>query len=80
MGGLNAVENHDMQPLITYTAPDLAHAAVYPSALGYVVRFGYLTGPLDDTGARLFCPSIEKPARSYVKEGSAKSAARAWVE
>lgn len=62
-----------MIPLATYTAPDLAHAAVYPTPTGYVVRFGYMSA------AGAFCPSSEKPAREYVKERSARIAASAWV-
>jgi hypothetical protein len=64
----------EVNPIATYTAPDLAHAAVYPSPTGYVVRFGYLS-----SSGEVFYPSAIKPARPYVSEKAARMAAGAWV-
>lgn len=61
-----------MEPIHTLTGPDLATAHIHPLGNGYEVRFGYST----DRG---FVPSREKPARQYIKPGSAMMAARAWV-
>jgi hypothetical protein len=62
-----------MEPTHSIVGSDGATAHIRPTGSGYEVRFGYTT-------AGAFTPSPVKPARQYIKPGSAMMAARAWVE